>query len=81
MVEPNPNTEPSIEKLAEVEQEIFEVIDLEIFATHDWCKDLVRQLTEKYENLARRHLGIVQNKLVLIEQAKIDFKRLGRLQA
>ena len=81
MVEANPDIEPTIERLAEVEEEIFEVIDLEILATHEWCKDLVRELTERYESLARRHLVIVQNKLVLIEQTKIDFNRLGRLQA
>ena len=41
----------------------------------------MQQLTERYENLARRHLGIVQDKLALIKQAQIDFNQMGRQQA
>ena len=80
MVQANPQNQPSPERLEQVEEEIFEFIDDEIRATHHWCKDLVQELTERYENLSRRHLRIVEQKLQAIVQAHADFKRLGRLQ-
>ena len=80
MVQANPQNLPSPERLAQVEEEIFEFIDDEIRATHDWCKDLVQEITERYESLSRRHLRIVEQKLHAIVQAHADFKRLGRLQ-
>ena len=80
MVEVKPKNQPSAERLEQVEEEIFEFIDDEIRATHDWCKDLVQELTDRYENLSRRHLRIVEQKLQAILQAHADFKRLGRLQ-
>ena len=77
MVEANPNVEPPAEELVDIEQELFEVIDNEIRATQDWCKDLVQELAERHENLARRHLAIVKNKLILIQSARSDFIRMG----
>ena len=81
MVQANPSIEPSSEKLIQVEDELFEVIDQEIIAVHDWCKELVENLTQRYENLARRHLDIVERKLALIRQAQRDFVQMGRVQA
>ena len=63
MVQANPSHEYTAEKLSEVEEEIFDVIDEEIRACHNWCKDLVEELTQRYESLARRHLSIVEAKL------------------
>ena len=80
MVQANPSIEPSSEKLIQVEDELFEVIDQEIIAVHDWCKELVENLTQRYENLARRHLDIVERKLALIRQAQRDFVQMGRVQ-
>ena len=41
MVEVKPKNQPSAERLEQVEEEIFDLIDDEIRATHNWCKDLV----------------------------------------
>ena len=57
-----------VEHIADLEQELFELIDEEIRASHDWCKDLVLELTQRFENLARRHLSIVKNKLQRVKQ-------------
>ena len=62
MVEANGGS--SSERIAEVEQELFELIDGEIRTSHGWCKDLVLELSQRYENLSRRHLDIVENKLL-----------------
>ena len=43
MVEANSGHSP--ERLAELEEQIFEKIDEEIRAAHNWCKDLVQELT------------------------------------
>ena len=55
MVEADP-FEASPELLTEIEEQIFETIDEEIRLFHDWCKDFVLEMSQRIENLAKKHL-------------------------
>lgn len=53
----------SAERKAEIADSIFWRIDEQIRESKDWSKDLVLEISERYENLARENLRISQQKL------------------
>lgn len=57
MVEANP-VRLNTEELAELEDWIFEPIDEEIRQFHDWCKDLVQEITQRILHLSIKHREI-----------------------
>ena len=73
MVEANP-AESKAERLEFVEEQLFEQIDDEIRAVHNWLKDFVQEMTQRIESVTRRHLELVDRKLALLMQSKNDFK-------
>ena len=58
-----PVNQSKTERINYVEEEIFDKIDEEIRDVKDKNKKKVQKLTQTYENLARRHLSIVHDKL------------------
>ena len=80
MVEATPSsTSPG--RLAELEECIFETIDEEMRGTHDWCKDLVLEYTQRIETISRKHLGIAKQKLSLIHTSLKNFKEMAQMGA
>ena len=77
MVEVDPSGS-SVERIAVVEEEIFQLIDGEIREQHNWSKDLVEQLTQRYETTATKHLQITDSKYQQILENRARFKELGR---
>ena len=80
MVEANP-AKPSPERLADVEEQIFDPIDEEIRAFHDWCKDFVEELSRRIEDLSRRHRDIASQKRDDIIRNKAEIRDMFRRQA
>ena len=80
MVEANP-AKPSPERLADVEEQIFDPIDEEIRAFHDWCKDFVDELSRRIEDLSRRHRDIAGQKRDDIIRNKAEIRDMFRRQA
>ena len=80
MVEANPGSH-SPEQLVEIEEQIFETIDEEIRESHNFCKDLVLQWTQKIENLAMKHLNFARERLSYIKTNMRDFARMAKQAA
>ena len=77
MVEANPASH-SPRQLVEIEEQIFETIDEEIRESHNFCKDLVLQWSQKIEDLARRHLAFATERLSIINRNQKDFAQMAK---
>ena len=62
MVQASPDT-LSPERKAEIADHLFQRIEGDIRDSKNWSKDLVLELSQRYENLARENLRISQQKL------------------
>ena len=54
MVEVSPGNHDQ-EDLFELEEEIFDSIDEEIREFHNWCRNLVEEITRRIKNLTKRN--------------------------
>ena len=80
MVEAQP-TEASLEYIAELEEQIFEDIDSEIRAFHDWCKDMVAEISERIDALAKKHRTTAARFLGEVRDKAIEMPQMMKLQA
>ena len=69
------------EKIAEVEECIFETIDEEIRQFHDWCKDFVLEMSQRIESLAKKHLRFAKQRLTRINNNRRDFQQMVQQEA
>ena len=65
MVEANP-AESKAERHTFVQEQLFESIDDEIRAVHNWLKDFVLEMTQRIESVTRRHVAHASRKLALL---------------
>ena len=58
MVEADPDNAASAEPFLDLEEQLFDSIDEELRQFHDWCKDLVQEITQRILHLSIKHREI-----------------------
>ena len=63
------------ERKVEIADHLFQRIDENIRASKNWSKDLILEISQRYENLAQENLSISQQKLIRLSSISVKSLR------